>query len=437
MKGISIAIFGFLTIGLAIAGLVWIQYNANSGIREKISSTENLIFLRMNEESEKVQSYVESSLGLSGSHALSTVAKSGGSRNNNTRYWQCTTPQVPQVDEMLVNINDKTLELLNSYISLIEEKSGSLLIDMKPMSCVNTEYSPDKNMIITRANGFDFRISDSNAFMSSKGAVIEKNIGSSNFWYDYAILKKWVENNEIKKIIEEKSNDGDIMPKGLSYESCSCSELQCPDAANVLNIVYPCWEESIKNVVENSVDEAIALLVNDNMYFGGKNLNCYPVIKCISAKEPVIVNKKTMTYESSGCCSASCTNCIRDACAVTTTEKICEGISTESICEKPDCEAKADYVPKKYCTVSRQTHGMAASGEYKQDAQEVCETCCAMSFGLIYDTGVDFTLICHDTSSIITTPHGIEPLRWEMNFFITAVSTAGADYKPNENSDCN
>ncbi len=435
MKGISIAIFGFLTIGLAIAGLIWVQYNANLGIRERISSSENLVFLRLNQESEKTHSYVESSLGLSARHALSTVAKGGGSRNNNTRYWQCTTAQVPAVDEMLVNIDDNTLKLLNAYISSVEENSESL-VDIEPMSCVNTGYSPDKNMIIVRADGFNFRISDSSTFMSTGAAVIEKNIGPTNFWYDYAILKNWVESDEVKKSIEKKLNDGNIAPKGLNYESCSCSEPQCPDAENILNMIYPCWEKRIKDIAEDSIDEAIARLVNDNKYFGGKNLNCYPEIKCISAKKPVIVNKKAGTYKSSGCCSAVCTNCAKDACAITRTAKICEGVSAESICEKPDCGEEAEYIPKNHCTIFIQKHLMAAGSDTPDKEKENCETCCAISFGLIYDTDIDFTLICRDTSSIVAASNGIEPLKWEINLFITAVSTAGAGYSPYENTGC-
>ncbi|MFH1127072.1 MAG: hypothetical protein ABIG84_07360 [archaeon] len=438
MKGISMAILGFITIGLAMGGLIWVQYNANLGINQKITSTESLVFLRLNEETEKIQSYVESSFGMAVSHAVDIAARSGGSNSNDTRYWQCVIPQVPDVDEMQAIVNDETMDGLNSYIAMIEERNGPLLIDVEPASCINTDYSPDKDMIAARGDGIEIKISDRSAYASTDEWIVEKNTGPNNFWRDYEVLKRWVENDEIKKMIAKRLNDGDVIPQGLNHESCSCDKPVCPRADEVLGMTYPCWEGGIKKAVAEGVDEARKMLENNDEYFGGKNVYCQTVIRCISTKKPVVVGQKTRNYGSDLCCSESCASCKRDECAINSTRKICDGTSSESVCEMPDCEE--DKADKEYCTVSlekkEQYFGDIGMDYGEAVGNDVCKTCCAVSFGLLYETDVELTLTCQDLSSIMTTKDGIEPLKWEINMFVRATSTDGANYRASEKMNC-
>lgn len=436
MKGVSVAVMGFIIIGLAIAGLIWMQYNANMGISEKISSTETLVFSRLNEESYKVLSYVEMALGLSGSHALGAVAVKGGWDNDEVRYWQCVVPQVPGFSDVLSEVNDETTEIVNSYISLIEDEGDMVdFLSVEGMSCVNTEFSEDKKGIVVRGGGLSVRMSDGSSFVSNEDVVVEKDLGVNHFRYDYEILKEWVLDDVVRKNIERKLNDGAIMPLGLSFESCSCSGPYCPDADTVAEMIFPCWEERMKYVVRSAVDESVRTLVYDGLYFGGENVSCDAVIKCISIREPVIVNEKRRSYESEGCCSESCASCLRDRCAVRGTAKICNGVSSESVCERPDCEVDPDY--GEYCVVSGEKYEVfgADEGGYV-DEEEICETCCGLSFGLIYDTDVDFTLVCRDRSTAIARAGGMEALEWRVNLFVSAVSTTGADYMADDYPEC-
>ncbi len=438
MKGTSIAVFGFVVIGLAVAGLIWMQYNANMGISEKLSSTDTLVFSRINEESCKVLSYAEIALGISSSRALDTVAKRGGWRNDNIRYWQCITEQVPDVSEVISEVNDETIDIVNSYLSLIEDKGDVIdFVRVDRLSCVNTNFSDNNDNVVVRGSGLDVRMSDGNSFVSSEDIVVEKDLGENNFLYDYSVLKDWVSDDVLRKYIEKNLNDDAIMPSGLSYESCSCSDPICPDAQSVADMIFPCWEMKIRSVVENAVDDAVRTLVNDNLYFDRENVDCDAVIHCISIKSPVIINEKKRSYDSDGCCSRSCTNCARDRCAIAGTEKICDTTSSESVCEKPDCEV--DYSYKEYCIVSSESPVLHTPDEWQylnEEEEEICETCCSLSFGLIYDTDVDLTLVCHDRSTSVAGEDGIEALEWRVNLFVSAISTTGADYLKDNSPGC-
>ncbi|RLG13255.1 MAG: hypothetical protein DRN71_05200 [Candidatus Nanohalarchaeota archaeon] len=438
MKGVSVAVMGFIIIGLAIAGLIWMQYNANMGISEKISSTDTLVFSRLNEESYKVISYAEMALGQSGSHALGVVAKRGGWRNDDIRYWQCIVPQVPSVSEVMAEVNDETLALVNLYLSLIESEGDIVdFVSVDGMSCVNTEFSDDKKEIVARGSGLNVMMSDGSSFVSNKNMVVEKNMGTNYFRYDYEVLKDWVSDDVVRENIEKKLNDGAIMPMGLSFESCSCIEPYCPDAGTVAERIFPCWEARIRYVVETSVDEAVRDLVDDYRYFGGKNVSCDAHIRCISIREPVVVNEKRRSYESDGCCSESCASCLKDRCALRGTAKICNGVSSESVCERPDCDVDPDY--REYCVVSGEKYDVPVAEEWlygEEEEEEVCETCCGLSFGLIYDTDVDFTLVCRDRSTMIARTDGMDALEWRVNLFVSAVSTTGADYSGDVDPGC-
>ncbi len=68
----------------------------------------------------------------------------------------------------------------------------------------------------------------------------------------------------------------------------------------------------------------------------------------------------------------------------------------------------------------------------EEEEEEICETCCGLSFGLIYDTDVDFTLVCREGSGAV----GMEALEWRVNLFVGAVSTTGADYMADDYPEC-
>jgi len=99
------------------------------------------------------------------------------------------------------------------------------------------------------------------------------------------------------------------------------------------------------------------------------------------------VNKDSGTYSTSKCCGGNCIGCIDDPCAIRTTGKICSGVSVESVCEKPDCGRK--NVREKSCTVSLEKQDFAKSPQFDafnlQNESVICESCCSVSFGLVYD----------------------------------------------------
>lgn len=437
-KGISIAIFGFVTIGLIIAGLIWAQYNSSMGIQQKLSSGENMAFGRLSEESVKIHSYAESSLGLATINALAIAAKNGGRSGDVVGYWQCLSPSVPGADDILAGVNVRALSLSNAYISLIGNKDDRLMFKISNLSCVNAALPNGDSPIFARGSGFDYSVTDGDAFLGSGNLIIEKTIGLENYWSDYLVLKKWVENDEIKGLIEAKLNEAALVPQGLSYGSCSCSATQCPSEENILDMTYPCWQSGIKEIVQDSVDEAVMRLKNDGIYFGGKRFICESKISCISIRRPVIVNKNTRTYSTSKCCGSNCTGCIDDTCAIRTTEKICSGVSVESVCKKPDCEQS--LVREKSCTVSLEKRGFDKSSEFDafdlQTESGICESCCSVSFGLVYDTDVDLSVTCTDTSTIIPTANGLEPFKWKIRLFIGATSKNGAYYQPDVGPGC-
>ena len=436
MKGVSVAVMGFIIIGLAIAGLIWMQYNANMGISEKVSSTDTLVFSRLNEESYKVLSYAEMALGISGSRALGDVAVKGGWVDDEVRYWQCVVPQVPDVSGVMAEVNDETKDIVNSYISLIGDEEGVVdFLSVDGMDCVNTVFSEDNKEVVVRGGGLNVMMSDGSSFVSNEDVVIEKDLGVNRFRYDYEVLKEWVLDDVAGKNIERKLNDGGIMPLGLSFESCSCSEPFCPDAGTVTEMIFPCWEARMKYVVETSVDEAVRELVEDYRYFGGEDVSCDAVIKCVSIREPVVVNEKRSRYGSDGCCSGSCASSLRDRCAVRGTAKICDGVSSESVCERPDCEVDSDYGD--YCVVSGEKYEVFVADEWVYlEEEEVCEMCCGLSFGLVYDTDVDFTVVCRDASTEVAKEWGMDVLEWRVNLFVSALSTTGVDYMADDYAEC-
>ncbi len=437
-KGISIAIFGFVTIGLIIAGLIWVQYNSSMGIQQKLSSGENMVFERLSEESVKIHSYAESSLGLATINALAIAAKNGGRSDDVAGYWQCLSPSVPDADDILAGVDERALLLSNAYISLIGNKDDRLMFKINNLSCVNAAFPKDDSPIFARGSGFDYNVTDGDAFLGSGDLIIEKTIGLENYWSDYLVLKKWVENNEIKRSIEIKLNDAAFVPQGLSYGSCSCSSPQCPSEENIMDMTYPCWQSGIQDIVRGSVDEAVMRLKNDGMYFGGKRVICESKISCISIRKPVIVHNNARTYSTSKCCSGNCTGCIDDSCAIRTTEKICSGVSVESVCKKPDCERS--QVMEKSCIVSLKKQDFDKSAEFGvgdlQNDQGICESCCSVSFGLVYDIDVDLSVTCTDTSTIIPTAGGLEPFKWKIRLFIATTSKNGAYYQPDVGPGC-
>jgi len=440
-KGISVAIFGFVTIGLIVAGLIWAQYNSTLGIQEKISSGEYIVIERLNEESWKMRSYIESSLGFAGVRALSAVSETGGMSGDTVGYWQCVSPSVPELSGILAAADEKALSLANAYASLLSRDDGNMIVKFNNLSCVNTKFADDdKSSVLALGNVPGYGITEGNAFMGSDGLILEKNIGLGNYWRDYTTLKSWVENEEIRHSIENKLNDAAHLPQGLSFESCSCSTAQCPDEETILANTYPCWQSGIDSAVRDGVNKAVKLLGESGQYFGNSSVTCESKVDCISIHKPVIINKKTKTYGTSLCCGVLCSGCADDPCRVKTTEKICSGSSVESVCQKPDCSQSP--VRSQSCSVSLDKREMAKSsmfdvGDGNPPAETgTCESCCSVSFGLVYETDVDLSVTCTDTSSIIPSTHGFQPLKWTIRLFVASASSEGSDYRPDVDPGC-
>ena len=196
------------------------------------------------------------------------------------RYWRCIDNQIPPTEKIRYTVSNQTEELIEPYLNMYTGTRDQIIHSIGETECIETgkpypftEAGPEHSRfksVIQPENVITSYI-DGEVSQSEEKPNITADLTYNRFWYMYNVLRRWVENEDLKDEIRSKMEE---VPDTITFQDQFCLESadDCPDVGEPKVCVDQ--EKRLTRKVNEGLRKEIEKLEKSEEYFNDSHVSC-------------------------------------------------------------------------------------------------------------------------------------------------------------------
>lgn len=280
-KGASSLVIVFIILVVSLIAVTWFRSNITSGTSTQEQLVGESSVETFSHRFENAKLYLENSLMYAGEKGSDLAANYSGrsSRNPNARYWMCGMDnlQLPDRKTAREAISNFTKPALEGRIDEVHGIRNNLIYEVGGMACVESGFntplnrqSNDEFRQGVRIKSINLTREDGSLKTSQDNLTISKEIKYNRYWYIYAVMKKWLTEENLKDDIKDKLSKVKDSSK-VPNPQCVSDPSQCTYKEPDMCSDHP---EEFAEATINGFSEELDKLNSNSKYFNGSGVQC-------------------------------------------------------------------------------------------------------------------------------------------------------------------